>query len=219
MNSHLLFVLFFFAVQNASAPVLVEDEPLHHTILKNEFVRVIHLTLPAGERTLYHTHNHDRVAVELSTTSITQQMWNEPEGPATTTTPGEFSAITLVGDSFTHRVHNVGSVSFDVIDVEIQQRPQTPSTSIAAQVAGENPSARIYKWVLSPGSSSAMHIHVRPYLIISATAFTLKLASPEGQAYSLEVKPGDLQWIESKVTHSLSNASATAAYIIEIELK
>ena len=219
MKSYLPLIFFFLASQNASAPVLVEDEPLHRTVLKNDSVRVLHLTLPAGERTLFHTHNHDRVAVDLSTTSITQQNWIEQEDSPTTTAPGEFSAITLVGDSFTHRVHNVGSAPFDVIDVEIQQRPATPSASVAAPVAGENPSARIYKWVLAPGVTSAMHTHVRPHLIVAATAFNLKMSSPDGQFFTHEVKPGDFHWVDTNVTHSLANQSSAEAILIEIELK
>ena len=68
-----------FGAQEAAGPeaVPVEKEPLHQTMLKNEFVLVIRLNLPPGERTLYHTHSHDRVAIEFSNTSITQQKFGE----------------------------------------------------------------------------------------------------------------------------------------------
>src|SRR6266566_2213617 len=98
MKTHLALFFFLsciFNSQEASAPVPVENEPLHHVVLKNESVVVIHLTLPPGERTLYHTHSHDRVAVPLSGTSITQQVLNEKEGPPSPSEPGTFSALTL----------------------------------------------------------------------------------------------------------------------------
>jgi hypothetical protein len=78
----------------------VEQEPLHHVVLKNESVVVIHLILRAAQRTLYPTHAHDRVAVHLS-------------------------AMTLAGGSYTHRVHNVGSEAFEVLDVELLERPHS----------------------------------------------------------------------------------------------
>ncbi len=196
-----------------------ENEPLHHVVLKNESVVVLHLTLPAGQRTLYHTHSHDRVAVNLSSTSITQQTLNEKEGPPSPTSPGSISVYTVAGSSFTHRVHNIGSAPFDVLDVELLERPANPSPSVAAAVAGENPSARVYNWVLAPGSVSAMHTHVRPYLIVSATGFTLKMTAPDGQSTAHDVKPGDFHWVNTKVTHSLANAGSTAGQIVEIELK
>ena len=116
-----------FAAQEVSAPVPVENEPLHHVVLKNDSVVVIHLPLPPGERTLYHIHSHDRVAVPLSNTSITQQALNEKEGPPSPSEPGTFAALTLAGSSYTHRVHNVGPNPYDVLDVELLVRPQSPS--------------------------------------------------------------------------------------------
>ena len=208
-----------FAVQEASAPVPVENEPLHHVVLKNESVVVIHLTLPPGERTLYHIHSHDRIAVPLSSTSITQQVLNDKEGPPSTSEPGTFSALTLPGSSYTHRVHNVGANPYDVLDVELLERPRTPSPDTAATVAAENPSARIYNWVLAPGSTSAIHTHARPYLIVAASGFTLKMTAPDGASLVHELKRGDFHWVDTKVTHTLANAGASDGQILEIELK
>jgi len=214
-----LFSSFIFAAQEATAPVFVENEPLHHLVLKNESVVVIHLTLPPGERTLYHTHTHDRVAIPLSSTSITQQVWNEKEGPASRSEPGTFSALTLAGGSYTHRVHNVGANAYDVLDVELLVRPQSPSPVAAATVAAENPSARVYKRVLAPGATSAMHTHVRPYLIVAVSGFTLKMSGPDGQSITHEIKRGDFHWVDAKVTHTLGNAGSADGQIVEIELK
>jgi quercetin dioxygenase-like cupin family protein len=210
---------FVFAAQEASAPVPVENEPLHHVVLKNESVVVIHLVLPPGERTLYHIHTHDRIAIPLSSTSITQQVFGEKEGPPSSSEAGTFSALTLPGTSYTHRVHNVGANPYDVLDVELQNRPQKSSSATAATVAAENPSARIYNWVLAPGATSPMHIHARPYLIVAVTGFTLKMAAPDGQSLTHEIKSGDFHWVDAKVTHTLANAGGTAGQILEIELK
>ena len=218
----LLGLFFFFSCVFAgqeAAPVLVENEPLHHVVLKNESIVVLHLTLPPGERTLYHTHSHDRVAVNLSSTSITQQTLGENEGAPSVAQPGNISVYTLAGSSFTHRVHNIGLAPFDVLDVELLARPGTPSPSVAAAIAGENPSARVYNWVLAPGSVSAMHTHERPYLIVAAKGFMLKMTSPDGESSAHEVKAGDFHWVNSKVTHSLANAGSTDGQIVEIELK
>ena len=214
-----LFSSFVFAAQEASAPVPVENEPLHHVVLKNESVVVIHLTLPPGERTLYHIHTHDRVAIPLSSTSITQQVWNEKEGPPYPSESGTFSALTLSGTSYTHRVHNVGTNPYDVLDVELLARPQSASPVTAATVAAENPSARIYNWFLAPGATSPMHAHARPYLIVAVTGFTLKMTAPDGQSITHEIKRGDFHWVDTKVTHTLVNTGSAEGQIVEIELK
>ena len=208
-----------FAAQEASAPVPVENEPLHHVVLKNEAVVVIHLVLPPGESTLYHVHTHDRIAIPLSNTSITQQVLNEKEGPPSPSDVGTFSALTLPGSSYTHRVHNVGANPYDVLDVELLNRPQSPSPAAAAAIAAENPSARIYNWVLAPGAKSAMHTHVRPYLIVAATGITLKMTAPDGLSLTYDLKRGDFHWVDTKIIHTLANVGSTEGQILEIELK
>jgi quercetin dioxygenase-like cupin family protein len=105
------------------------------------------------------------------------------------------------------------------LDVELLVRPQSPSPVTAATVAAENPSARIYNWVLAPGATSAMHTHVRPYLVVAASAFTLKMTAPDGQSITHEIKRGDFHWVDTKVTHTLANAGSSEGQIVEIELK
>jgi quercetin dioxygenase-like cupin family protein len=207
------------AQQTSNNPVPVEEEPLHKIVLKNEAVIIMHLILPPGERTLFHTHTHDRIAVSLSNTSVTNQQMNEAESAPSPTKPGDISALTLADASYTHRVHNVGKVPFDVLDIEPTVRPVTPSADVAGPVAAETPSARVYSWFLAPGATSPMHTHTRPYIILSITAMNLKMASPDGQSAGHEVVAGDFKFIDAKTTHNLSNAGTTPGQIIEVELK
>jgi quercetin dioxygenase-like cupin family protein len=175
------------------------------------------VSIPEGARTLYHTHAPDRGAVELSKAFVTLQKMNELESSPLPTQPGDVS-MTSGDPPLTHRVHNVGPGTFEVMDIEFLKRPQQASKAAAA-VAGENPSARAYKWTLAPGATSAMHAHERPHLIIAVTAFPLKMTAADGQSFTHEVKPGDSHWVDAKVTHSLCNEGSSEAQIVEIELK
>jgi hypothetical protein len=82
-------------------PVPVEQEPHHHVVLKNDSVLVIHVNLPAGDSSLYHTHTRDRVSVVLTSTILAQQKLGEPEGKSGLTHPGSISAIPNDGP-YTH---------------------------------------------------------------------------------------------------------------------
>jgi len=207
----------------ADKPVPVEEEPLHKVELKNDAITVLHLTLPPGQYTQYHIHKHDRVAIQLSRTSTSQQDWGKAEGAANPVAPGEFAAMTLQGDSYTHRVHNVGKQPYEVLDIEFAERPTTPSTDLAGPVAAENPSARIYNWVLPAGATAPMHKHVRPYVIVSVTALNLQMSSPDGQAAAHAVGAGDFRYIDippgGSLTHNLANIGTTPGQIVEVELK
>lgn len=213
-----IFVLFAAAVTTGQAPVPVDLEPHHHVVLKNDSIEVLHVILPAGETTLYHTHSRDRVSVTLTATKLAQQMLNEPEGKPRETHPGDLSALATHGP-FTHRLRNLGPATFEVVDVEFFHRPEHPSDIAAAPVAAENPSARVYKWTLAPGASTPMHTHTRPYLILAATPMLLKMTAPDGGSMTHEIKAGDFHWVDTKVTHTLTNAGSAAGEIVEIELK
>lgn len=220
----LLFGLSLMVVtQQTEKPVPVEQEPLHKVELKNDAVTVMHLTLPPGQYTKYHIHTHDRVAVQVSATSTSQQEWEKPETTANAVKPGEFAAMTLQGYSYTHRVHNVGEAPYEVIDIEFAKRPDNPSAELAGTVAAENPSARIYNWPLAPGASTPMHKHVRPYVIVSVTAMQLRMSSPDGQSSGHAVGAGNFHYVEmppaGSLTHSLTNAGGAPGQIVEVELK
>lgn len=214
-----LFVLVFSGVMIAQeSPVSVEEEPHHHVVLKNDYVLVMHVTLAPGESTLFHTHSHDRAAIQLTDATISQQKPGQAEGAPGTGKPGDVSASTADGP-YTHRVHNVGRSVFEVLDVELLQRPKDPASKAAAPVEAENPSARVYKWKLAPGTTSAMHAHERPYLVVSATPLVLKMTDPEGKSFTHEVKAGDVHWVDAKVMHTLANEGTEEGQIVEIELK
>jgi quercetin dioxygenase-like cupin family protein len=201
------------------APVPVEQEPHHHVVLKNDSVLVTHVVIPAGEATLYHTHAYDRAAVHLTNNMITLQQLNQTESEQMPAKVGEISASTRNGDPLTHRVRNASSTPFEVIDVEFLQRPAQVSAAVAATIAAENPSARIYNWVLAPGASSTLHTHERPYLIVAVNTVQLKMTGPDGKASTHEVRAGDFHWVDSKVTHTLANDGTTQGQIVELELK
>src|SRR5437016_4967337 len=130
----------------AQTSVPVEQEPHHHIVWKNGFVEVIRVALPVGESTLFHTHSRDRVAVDLTSTMLSFQKLNEPEGKPEPSIPGDISSHADFDAPYTHRLHNVGEKTYEVIDVEFFKRPEHPSEIAAATVVAENPSARVYKW-------------------------------------------------------------------------
>ncbi len=213
----LVFMLSTF-VASQPPPVAVEDEPHHHLVLKNDSVMVVRVTLLPGESTLFHTHLYDRVTVDLTDTIITRQRPGNPEVVTEATKPGDVAALEWNGP-FTHLVHNAGNATFEALDVELLHRPAKAVGPASGKVEAENPSARVYKWTLAPGATSAMHTHERPYLIISATPLMLKMTDPEGKSFTHEVKAGDAHWVDAKVTHSLANEGTASGTIVEIELK
>ena len=198
--------------------VPVEMERQHRTVLRNDYVQVFRVTLEPGKATGMHIHAHDDAAVRLSTATITSDGPGTPGAPESRAA-GFVSARTNEPRALTHRVRNVGTTVFDVLDVQVLKRPDGPEAPAAAPVAAENPKMRVYRWELGPGAASPTHTHARPYLLVAATGMNLLMTAPDGGAMQHTVKAGDIHWIDTAVTHTLVNKGSEKGVLVEVELK
>ena len=101
-----------------SDPVPVEQEPHHHVVFENQYVRVLDVVVKPGETTLFHTHSLDNVAVHLSDALIKRQ---SPGQAWIDTSVKEGAAGFTAGTKhpYTHRITNAGVTVFQVLDIEI----------------------------------------------------------------------------------------------------
>ena len=102
-----------------STPVPVQREPHHHVMFENQYVRVLNVEIPPGESTFFHTHAHDNLAVRitdgLSQTQVRDQEWV----PASQVKAGSVVFSEGSRKPYTHRVKNLGTSTYRVIDVEL----------------------------------------------------------------------------------------------------
>lgn len=205
------------AIPDGSVPV--EQEPHHKTVFKNEYVQAFRVNLEPGGTSLMHTHTHDDAAVRLSTATVAAETPGESLGPPEPVYPGFVSARDNEPIPHTHRVHNIGSTLFDVIDVQVLRRPDGPATPPISLTAAENAKMRVYRYELEPGAASAQHTHARPYLLVAATDVELRMTSPDGASMAHPVKAGEMHWVGTAVTHALMNQGQRKAILVEFELK
>jgi beta-alanine degradation protein BauB len=107
------------AVSSDSAAVPVEQEPLHHLLLQNQYVRVLDVTIPPGKSTLFHAHEHDNLSIRVSDGLVQTQTQGKDWQPASTIERGSVMFSNGSKLHYTHRVKNVGTVPYHVIDVEL----------------------------------------------------------------------------------------------------
>lgn len=110
-----------FSPAEKGSPIPVQDEPHHHWTFENQYVRVLDVVLPPGESTLFHTHSHDNVAVRLSTATIQKQDWGKDWDPPSSMQPGQVSFTPGTKRPYSHRLKNVGTTPFHVMDIELLQ--------------------------------------------------------------------------------------------------
>jgi hypothetical protein len=102
----------------ATDPVAVEQEPHHHVIFENQYVRVLDVVLRPGETSLFHRHSLDNVPVQLSDATMKRQF----PGEDWVTSPAKEGSVGFIGGTkspYVHRISNIGTTVFHVLDVEI----------------------------------------------------------------------------------------------------
>jgi quercetin dioxygenase-like cupin family protein len=102
----------------ATDPVTVEQEPHHHVVFENQYVRVLDVVVNPGDTTLFHKHSLDNVAVQLNDANIKRQFPGE-DWVATPAKEGSVGFVAGTRTPYTHRISNAGTTVFHVLDVEI----------------------------------------------------------------------------------------------------
>jgi quercetin dioxygenase-like cupin family protein len=105
----------------SNQPLPVEQEPHHRWEFQNQYVRVLDVLLAPGQSTLFHTHSHDSIAVRLSEATIQEQVFEKNWQSASKVMPGDVRYAQGAKSPYTHRVKNVGTTPFHVIDIELLQ--------------------------------------------------------------------------------------------------
>jgi quercetin dioxygenase-like cupin family protein len=200
-------------------PVPVEEEPYHRTVFMNAYVQAFRVTLKPGQVTGMHVHAHDDAPIVLSTATTAADSPGRPIGPPGTSHPGDVSTRDNEASPITHRVHNVGTTVFDVIDVQVLSRPPGLAAPAVSPPAAENAKLRVYRYEVAPGAATAQHIHARPYLIVAVTGADLRMTSSDGASMDDTIKTGDMHWIDSAVTHALGNRGSETMILVEVEVK
>jgi hypothetical protein len=100
------------------AQIPVREEPRHHPVLQNKYIRLLDVWIPPGDTTLFHIHATPSLFIELSNGVIGSQIkgasWVNEKAIAGTTWYRSFIHDTLV-----HRVCNAGAKPFHVNDIEV----------------------------------------------------------------------------------------------------
>ena len=114
----LIWCIIFGIALGANAQVQVRNEPMHHNVVENKYVRILDVNIPPGDTTLQHIHSTPSVILFFSNTvSATQlkgQGWVKSTSVAGTALYRDFRKDTVI-----HRVSNWDNVPYHVSDIEL----------------------------------------------------------------------------------------------------
>ena len=201
--------------------VEVADEPRHHPLFDNQFVRVYDFRLRPGEWTLYHRHSEDTFYVAIEPARIIDQPFGAEPDAEPISWPGGIAWCRGYGsEPVTHRVTNSGEEAMRVIGAELRQSPSiTAPRALEARgykLKREDPRLRVYRLDLAAGETTGPVDYAFSGLLVAVSSARLTLREGS-QKRTRPVGAGDTHWHEGPVEVELSNTGEAPfrAYLAE----
>lgn len=221
MQKIFLSLIIILQFQIVTAQVLVSQEPRHHPVFENEQVRILNVILPPGDTTLYHIHNTPSVFIPFTKTRTGSQKLDEAAGEGTSTAGAVWFENLSPPAIKIHRVWNLDTSDFHVIDVELLQRSAgklgRPLRKNNLSIVIDTPWVRVYKLHLQKQELFESENLGSNYLLVGLQKSNVKLTGNKGTS-DLHLQPGWFQWIRKGEFFSLLNTTNGNIGIILMEL-
>jgi hypothetical protein len=200
-------------------------EPHHFVKLDNKYARVLDVTVPGYDGTLYHIHENPYFWISIGPATLR----GNTLGAAEIINIEKKDAEVSWSPALTHRVGNIVADTFRNITVQIQAKDDiSPGTSFTAvpkprgyqaQVPLDNELVHVERLILGPGESTGKYTLPKSGILIAAHDGTIRMETEGRPAQSMTLKAGDFDWHTGPQTHTITNVGTTRFEAIEVVWK
>jgi hypothetical protein len=212
-----LLIVFFISNQSLFAQIPVYEEPRHKVALRNEYVRLIDVNVPAHDTTLYHRHFIPSVIVFLSKSTTGSQVKGGEIHSGGKVVPGNAVFADFATSPVLHRVWNEDSTVYHVMDIEIFPRDNIADCAVindsSYKLSFEKKNVRVYNIHIEQGKTSVVQASACPHLLI------LISGSVQMSGYGKHINPGGFLWYPSGISFKIKNKDQGDAECVLLELK
>jgi quercetin dioxygenase-like cupin family protein len=218
------------SAQTPVSEVEITAEPSHHLALQNPYVRVFQVEVAPHASTLMHRHRHDYLFVTLGPSEVS----NEVAGKPPVTLKLQDGEVHATDGGFAHIARNLAATPFRNVTIELLQdekaRTSPPpkwdddrSLQVlhggTQQIFFVKDGVRVSETELQVAGSIPRHHHAHPHLVIAITDLNFRNDVVGKGASNLEMKSGDIKWVEAGLTHSLTNVGTSDAKFVILEFQ
>jgi hypothetical protein len=203
----------------SSAQVHVRDEPRHHNVFENEYLRILDVYLAPKDTTQYHLHNTPSIFIILAHCKVSSQM------PGGQSQPGANLFGTISYDSLNkpriHRVWNEDTGWFHVMDIELTAKTQKGNIAVLQnqflKLLFNEKQVNGYSFELNSVNNLQLPASSNGYLLVCLNTSSIDLKI-DNITQHRSVKAGHYEWIEQGKTVSLSKNADSGKFVL-LELK
>lgn len=200
--------------------VNVRDEPRHHNVFENEYIRILDALIGPNDTSLYHLHNTPSVFIVLTNSKVSSQLLGgQPQAGANVSGSISYDAMTTPR---THRVWNEDTNWFHVMDIELTSKTQRGKTQVL-----QNPGFTLlfnekevtgYSIELNTGSSLQVPPSANGYLLVSTQTATADIKVNNTSLTRL-LQPCHYFWLEAGKQMSLTIKGNSPGKFVLLQLK
>lgn len=220
MLKYLVTKLIFLSWLVVPAQVHVRDEPRHHNVFENEFVRILDVHLGPKDTTEYHLHNTPSVFIILANCTVSSQLLGGQPLPGANVS-GIISYDGMITERI-HRVWNEDTAWFHVMDVELISKKQKNTIHVI-----QNPSVKLlfdeqkvngYEAVVNPRGNLQLPPSPNGYLLVSKAAASIDLVINKTTQQRL-LQAGHYAWIEPGHSFAIRSKESTPLSFVILQMK
>ena len=205
----------------AFAQIAVRNEPRHHNVFENEYVRLLDVWLAPGDTTQFHIHATPSVFNMFTKTTTGSQLSGQPPLKSSTSVAGNIWYDSLVTPRI-HRVWNDDTSWYHVMDVELLAgKPHTNEPALrneAIQLLFDEPLVRVYHLQLSAGGSFQLPLSKSGYVLVSLGEGSVVFQSAATIQHRI-LKAGHYRWVDAGQELSISAGNGSLPTFTLLQLK
>lgn len=218
------------AAQTAPSIVEITADPAHHLAFENDYVRVFKVEIAPHAATLLHHHRHDYISVALGLSQLQNDVFGKPPVKLTL----QDGETRFIPGGFAHIAKNLYDQPFRNINVELLQdekaRLSPPPkwdeerglhilSGGTRDILFVKDGVRAAEIELQPGGVVPKHHHAGPHVVVALTDIDLR-SDVEGKGpLQVQLKAGDVAWVNAGETHTLTNIGRQNAKLITLEFQ
>jgi hypothetical protein len=196
-------------------------EPHHFVKLDNHYARVLDVTVPGYDSTLYHIHENPYFWIAIGDATLRGYNLGSPDTVVIEKKDGEVSWSPEV----THRVGNIVPTTFRNITIQIQGRDDvSPGTSFRASPKPtgylptsplDNDLIHVERLILEPGQSTGKYTLPKSSILIVVHDCVISVETPGLPPVKMTMNAGDFEWHTGPLTHTITNIGTSRFEAVE----
>ncbi|MFI5186650.1 MAG: hypothetical protein ACHQF0_08000 [Chitinophagales bacterium] len=209
----------FSSLLTAAQPA-VRNEPRHHNVFENDYIRILDVFIPPHDTTQFHIHNTPSVFIMLSKTATGSQL-KGGQPVKDISVAGSYWYDSLVTPRI-HRVWNEDSTWFHPMDIElIAGKPHSDPPVLQnpfLQLSFNKPLVNGYHLQLQKNTTIELPVSATGYLLVSTGDAIVKYRVNDLIQHRT-MKSGHYTWIEPGKPFSITSDGNTPTGFLLLQLK